>query len=150
MGNDLSAHAFAGSKGDHYEGEVTIASEVDIVSARKAVREAAVELGFGVTDVTRIVTAASELARNTFLYAGSGLMRWRRLSSAGKSAIELVFEDSGPGISDIASAMQEGYTSSGGLGMGLPGTKRLMDEMEISSEPGKGTTVTVRKWRREL
>lgn len=150
MGIDHSAHAFAESEGEHYYGEVAIASEVDIVSARKAVREAAVKLGFGVTDVTRIVTAASELARNTFLYAGTGRMRWRRLSTSGKSAIELVFEDNGPGIADIASVMQDGYTSGGGLGMGLPGTKRLMDEMEISSEPGKGTTVTVRKWRREL
>jgi serine/threonine-protein kinase RsbT len=150
MANNLPAHAFAGSESEHYQGEVAIASELDIVSARKAVREAAVDLGFGVTDVTRIVTAASELARNTFLYAGSGRMRWRRLSNGGKAAIELVFEDSGPGISDVASVMQEGYTSSGGLGMGLPGTRRLMDEMEISSEPGKGTTVTVRKWRREF
>lgn len=150
MANNLPAHAFAGPEGEHYQGEVAIASEVDIVSARKAVRDAAVELGFGVTDVTRIVTAASELARNTFLYAGSGRMLWRRLTNGGKSAIELVFKDSGPGISDITSVMREGYTSSGGLGMGLPGTKRLMDEMEISSEPGKGTTVTVRKWRREF
>ncbi len=149
MADNFSAQAFAGSAGEHYHGEVAIASEVDIVSARKAVRDAAVQLGFGVTDVTRIVTAASELARNTFLYAGSGRMRWRRLSNAGKSAIELVFEDAGPGISDVESVMQEGYTSSGGLGMGLPGTKRLMDEMEIASEPGKGTTVTVRKWRKE-
>ncbi len=150
MANELSVHAFAGVEGEHHQGEVVIASEVDIVSARKAVRDAAVELGFGVTDVTRIVTAASELARNTFLYAGSGRMRWRCLSNGGKSAIELVFEDHGPGIADIKRVLQEGYTSSGGLGMGLPGTQRLMDEMEISSEPGKGTTVTVRKWRREL
>lgn len=132
------------------EGEVPIRSEVDIVTARKAVREVAVGLGFGVTDVTRIVTAASELARNSFLYAGAGVMRWRTLDKAGKSAIELVFEDFGPGIPDVEQAMQEGYTSSGGLGMGLPGTKRLMDEMEICSEPGKGTTVTVRKWRMKL
>jgi len=131
-------------------GELSIRSEVDIVATRKAVREVAVGLGFGVTDVTRIVTAASELARNSFLYAGSGLMRWRVLNDPSKSAIELIFQDQGPGISDIQQAMQEGYTSSGGLGMGLPGTKRLMDEMEISSEPGKGTTVTVRKWHRKL
>lgn len=148
MGIDHSAHACAESKGEHYQGEVVIASEVDIVSVRKAVREASVKLGFGVTDVTRIVTAASELARNTFLYAGSGRMCWRRISNAGRSAIELVFEDNGPGIADIATVMQEGYTSGGGLGLGLPGTQRLMDEMEISSEPGKGTTVMVRKWHR--
>lgn len=148
MGIDHSTHACAESKGEHYQGEVVIASEVDIVSVRKAVREASVKLGFGVTDVTRIVTAASELARNTYLYASSGRMCWRRISNAGRAAIELVFEDRGPGIADIACAMQEGYTSGGGLGMGLPGTQRLMDEMEITSEPGKGTTVMVRKWRR--
>ena len=149
MINDSSAKS-VGLAPENAYGEVSIQSEADIVAARKAVREVAVRLGFGVTDVTRIVTAASELARNSFLYAGSGQMRWQILETAGKSGLELVFEDLGPGIADIEQAMQEGYTSSGGLGMGLPGTKRLMDEMEICSEPGKGTRVTVRKWRSKL
>lgn len=149
MINDTSVKS-VGLATENANGEVSIQSEADIVAVRKAVREVAVGLGFGVTDVTRIVTAASELARNSFLYAGSGQMRWRILENSMKSALELVFEDSGPGIHDLQQAMQEGYTSSGGLGMGLPGTKRLMDEMEIDSEPGKGTTVTVRKWRLKL
>ena len=130
------------------EQEVRIESESDIVAVRKAVRQVAAPLGFGVTDVTRIVTAASELARNVLHYAGSGIMRWQNLHIEGKVGIELVFEDPGPGIPNIEQAMEEGYTTGNGLGMGLPGTKRLMDEMGIESEVGKGTTVTVRKWLR--
>jgi len=127
--------------------EVRIAAESDIVAARNFVRQAAAGVGFGLTDVTRIVTAASELARNAFRYAGGGVMQCRRLDANGKIGIELTFEDRGPGIADIKQAMQEGYTTSGGLGLGLPGAKRLMDEMEVRSEIGKGTAVTVRKWR---
>lgn len=132
---------------DKRRGEVRIQSESDIIAARRTVREAATRLGFDITDVTRIVTAASELARNVFLYASSGSMRWRGLNTGGSVGIELTFDDNGPGIADIEQAMQEGYSTSRGLGMGLPGAKRLMDEMEIQSEVGKGTTVTVRKWR---
>lgn len=130
-------------------GEVNILVESDIVVVRKTVREAANQLGFGITDVTRIVTAASELARNIVLYAGTGIMQWNAVSGSNeRSGIELSFIDRGPGIANIGLVMQEGYTSSGGLGMGLPGSKRLMDEMEIQSEVGKGTSITVRKWRR--
>jgi serine/threonine-protein kinase RsbT len=129
-------------------GEVTIGSEPDIVVARRSVREVTARLGFGVTDVTRIVTAASELARNAFKYAGGGVMRWRLLEKDNLAGIELCFEDKGPGIADVDQALVEGYSSAGGLGMGLPGAKRLMDEMEINSEVGKGTRVIVRKWRR--
>jgi serine/threonine-protein kinase RsbT len=129
-----------------FDGEVPIVAEFDIVVARKCVREASVALGFGVTDVTRIVTAASELARNIFQYAGSGVMRWRRVSSNGRAGIELVFEDHGPGIADVALAMEVGFTTGGGLGMGLPGAKKLMGELEIRSQAGAGATVTTRKW----
>jgi serine/threonine-protein kinase RsbT len=129
-------------------GEVRIDSESDIVTARKIVRDAAIATGFGVTDVTRIVTAASELTRNVFRYAGSGVMRWRTVSAGEVLGLELTFEDHGPGIPDIKRAMEVGYTTSGGLGLGLPGAKRLMDEMEIESEVGKGTRVTVKKWRK--
>ena len=129
-------------------GEVCINSESDIVMARKIVREAAIAMGFGVTDVTRIVTAASELTRNVFRYAGSGVMRWRTLNAGEVVGLELTFEDYGPGIPDIQRAMEAGYTTKGGLGLGLPGAKRLMDEMEIESEVRKGTRVTVKKWRR--
>jgi serine/threonine-protein kinase RsbT len=125
---------------------VAIESESDIVTVRKAARDAAEAIGFGITDVTRIVTATSELARNIFLYAGSGIMQWRRLNTGGAIGIELKFEDNGPGITNIEQAMEGGYSTSGGLGLGLAGTKRLVDEMEINSQVGKGTTVTVRKW----
>jgi serine/threonine-protein kinase RsbT len=138
------ATAMAGEHG----GEVFINSESDIVAARKIVRHAAMALGFGVTDVTRIVTAASELTRNVFRYAGSGLMRWREVSTGNAVGLELTFEDNGPGIPDIQRAMEVGYTTKGGLGLGLPGAKRLMDDMEIESEVGKGTKVTVKKWRK--
>ncbi|MFO1421228.1 MAG: anti-sigma regulatory factor [Candidatus Competibacteraceae bacterium] len=130
---------------DLYDGEMAINSERDIVLARKSVREVATAIGFGITDVTRIVTAASELVRNIYVYAGSGIMRWRTLRSH-RSGLELIFEDQGPGIPDVAKAMEPGYTTGSGLGMGLPGSKRLMDEMDVSSEVGKGTTVCARKW----
>jgi serine/threonine-protein kinase RsbT len=129
-------------------GEVRIDSESDIVTARKIIRDAAMAMGFGVTDVTRIVTAASELTRNVFRYAGSGVMRWRTVNAGEVVGLELTFEDHGPGIPDIKRAMEMGYTTEGGLGLGLPGAKRLMDEMEIESEVGQGTRVTVKKWRR--
>ncbi|MFA6543260.1 MAG: anti-sigma regulatory factor [Limisphaerales bacterium] len=130
-----------------HQGELLITSENDIVVARKIVRDAATSLGFSLTDVTRIVTAASELTRNIYHYARSGVVRWRFLNQDSTVGLELVFEDSGPGISDVEQAMQPGYTTGKGLGMGLPGSKRLMDEMKIESVVGKGTTVTVRKWR---
>ncbi len=126
-------------------GEVPIDSEGDIISVRKIARDTATEIGFGITDVTRIVTAASELARNIYIYAGAGIMYWRVLNVGGRIGIELTFEDKGPGIPDIQQAMQMGYTTSKGLGMGLPGARRLMDEMDIKSEVSVGTTVTVRK-----
>jgi serine/threonine-protein kinase RsbT len=130
-----------------FEGEVSIKTEGDIVAARRTVREVSVQLGFGLTDVTRIVTAASELARNVFKYAGEGVMRWRIVENSGRAGIELQFVDRGPGIPDIALALQEGYSTGAGLGLGLPGAKRLMDELEIQSAPGRGATVTLKKWR---
>ncbi|HZD55991.1 MAG TPA: anti-sigma regulatory factor [Anaerolineales bacterium] len=128
------------------QGEVSISSESDIVAARKVVREAAMKMAFGITDVTRIVTAASELARNVFQYAETGTMHWRIVENEEYWGIELSFEDQGPGIADIEEALQAGFSTSGGLGFGLPGAKRLMDEMEIESSAGAGTRVTVRKW----
>jgi serine/threonine-protein kinase RsbT len=128
------------------QGEFRINSETDIVMARKVVRDAATGLGFGLTDVTRIVTAASELTRNIYHYAKSGNMRWRSLNQAAQMGLELTFEDKGPGIVDVEKAMVAGYSTGKGLGMGLPGAKRLMDELTIESTVGKGTTVVVRKW----
>lgn len=129
-------------------GEVTIGSEGDIVIARRTVREVAGHLGFSQTDVARVVTAASELARNVFRYAREGTMYWATKERDGRAGIEVKFVDHGPGIANLEMALTEGYTTGGGLGMGLPGAKRLVDEMEIDSVVGKGTTVTLRKWRR--
>ena len=128
--------------------ELPIKTEGDIVAARRTIRDAAAALGFGQTDVARIVTASSELARNVFRYAGEGLMRWKRVDEADRLALEVQFVDHGPGIPDLDLAMREGYSTGGGMGMGLPGARRLVDEMEIQSSAGKGTTVTLRKWRR--
>lgn len=127
-------------------GEVAIRAEIDIVSVRRTVREASVKIGFGSTDVTRIVTAASELARNVYNYAGEGDLHWRWISEGGRSGLELEFVDQGPGITNVDMALSPGYTTSRGLGMGLPGARRLMGEMEIESHLGEGTRVTVRKW----
>ncbi len=131
---------------DLQQGEFPIESENDIVSARRIIRNAAVALGFGLTDVTRIVTAASELTRNIYVHAKSGVMRWRSVNRGSVVGLELTFGDNGPGIPDVAKAMQVGYTTGTGLGMGLPGSKRLTDEMTIQSEVGRGTTIVVRKW----
>jgi serine/threonine-protein kinase RsbT len=131
---------------DTLEGKVYISSESDLVNVRKTARQISSECGFGLTDVTRIVTAASELARNIYHFAGSGDMVWRIFETSTSVGIELCFLDKGPGIENIDKAMEMGYTTGKGLGLGLPGAKRLMGEMEIQSEVGKGTIVTVRKW----
>jgi serine/threonine-protein kinase RsbT len=130
------------------EGELPIISESDIVACRKVIRNLTTAAGFGVTDVTRIVTAVSELARNIFVHAESGKMRWSIMHQAGKVGIELIFEDNGPGISDVEQAMLPGFSTVKSMGMGLPGVKRLMDEMHIASEPGSGSSVIVKKWAR--
>lgn len=127
-------------------GEVPIAVEGDIVAVRRLLREVAQEVGFGITDVTRVVTAASELARNAYKYGGGGVMRWRVLEANGRRGIELKFIDQGPGIADVSRALEQGYTTGKGLGLGLPAAKRLMDEIDIQSIVGSGTTVTSRKW----
>jgi serine/threonine-protein kinase RsbT len=127
---------------------VDILAEQDIVVARQKGRTMAGELGFSVVDQCRIATSISELARNIFLYAGEGTVHIRSLDNGkGLSGIEIIARDNGPGISDTKLAMLDGYSTSNGLGMGLPGTQRLMDEFQLKSEPGVGTTVIIRKWR---
>lgn len=128
--------------------EVGIKGSEDIILARQIAREMAKELGFGLADQTRITAAVSELSRNIYTYAETGRVVVKALSGSDKKGIEIIAEDKGPGIPDIKLAMQDGYSTSKGLGQGLPGTKRLMDEFEIKSEAGKGTTVTIRKWLR--
>ncbi|HWQ89500.1 MAG TPA: anti-sigma regulatory factor [Desulfitobacteriaceae bacterium] len=125
---------------------VKISEEEDIVTARQKGRSIAKELGFSVVDQCRIATGISELARNIFLYASTGSILIQTLTDNNHSGIEIIAEDNGPGISDIKLALLDGYSTSNGLGMGLPGTKRLMDEFEINSELGTGTKIIVRKW----
>ncbi|MES2534979.1 MAG: anti-sigma regulatory factor [Pseudomonadota bacterium] len=119
-----------------------------VVALRKLVRDRALELKLSLIDQTKLVTAASELARNTLKYGGGGEVLLSSLTSGGKQGIRLSFVDQGPGIPDIARAMTDGFTSGGGLGLGLGGSKRLVDEFEIISSPGAGTTVTIGKWQR--
>jgi len=119
----------------------------DVVSARQAVRRAAVKLDFSLVDQTKIVTAASELARNTVTHGRGGSMLLEVVDNGGRRGIRLVFEDQGPGIPDIQTALQDGYTTAGGLGLGLGGARRLADEFEISSTPGRGTQVTIIRWK---
>ncbi len=130
------------------QGELPIISESDIVACRKVIRTLSTNAGFGITDVTRIVTAVSELARNIYVHAECGKMRWNIMHQPGKIGIELIFEDNGQGIADIEQAMQPGFSTVKSMGMGLPGVKRLMDEMRIDSIAGAGSTVTIKKWAR--
>ncbi len=127
---------------------VEINDEYDIVVARSSGKQVAATIGLGIVDQSRIATAVSELARNIVLYAGKGVVSFSQIEEEDDPGIEIIFTDEGPGIQDIEQAMQDGYTSGGGLGLGLPGTRRLMDEFEIESEVGKGTTIKIRKWRR--
>lgn len=129
---------------------ISVASDADIVVARQKGRALAGELGFSATDSTFIATAISELARNIVAYAKRGEIALGVLENSSKDnrGLEVVARDEGPGIVNIARAMQGGHSSSGSLGLGLPGVRRLMDEFDIASEVGKGTTVSVRKWLR--
>jgi serine/threonine-protein kinase RsbT len=114
---------------------------------RQAVRAWAVQLGFSLIDQTKIVTAASELARNTIDYGGGGTVRFETVSQGTRVGLRLTFEDKGPGIEDVSLALKDGYTSGGGLGLGLGGAKRLSNEFEISSRLGEGTRVSITRWK---
>ena len=127
---------------------VKILNEWDIVAARQVGRNVAKELGFGTVDQARITTTISELARNIYLYAGQGQICIEKVYDNGKTGLRVIAEDKGPGISDIRRVMEDGYTTSGGLGAGLPGVKRLMDDFDIESDVGKGTRITSTKWLR--
>ena len=124
-----------------------IRASEDVVAVRQAVRKKAVALGFGLVDQTKVVTASSELARNTLDHGGGGTARLEILENDRRSGLRLVFEDQGPGIADIAQALTDGYTSGSGMGLGLGGSKRLAHEFEIESEPGIGTKVSIVRWR---
>ena len=124
-----------------------VGASEDVVSIRQVVRQRAIELGFNLVDQTKIVTAASELARNTVQYGGGGLVTIEVVERPGRRGLRLVFEDKGPGIPDVQLALRDGYTTGAGLGLGLGGARRLANEFKIDSHPGKGTTVTVVRWR---
>ncbi|MBW4545772.1 MAG: anti-sigma regulatory factor [Symplocastrum torsivum CPER-KK1] len=126
---------------------MSIQSSADVVLVRQAVRQWAVELRFSLVDQTKIVTAASELARNTLDYGGGGTVKLEVLQDGIRQGLQLTFEDKGPGIPDIELALKDGFTTGNGLGMGLSGTKRLVNEFKIVSQVGEGTCVTITKWK---
>lgn len=126
---------------------IPVKAAEDVVRVRQAVRTQAVECGFSLVDQTKLVTAASEIARNTIEYGGGGTLELQALREGVKRGVRLTFTDHGPGIPDIARAMTDGYTSGGGLGLGLSGAKRLSNEFDVQSTPGKGTRVMLGRWR---
>lgn len=126
---------------------LNISESEDIVRVRQAARKSAVSLGFNLVDQTKIVTATSELARNTLEYGGGGSMTLQVVRNGHRGGVRLIFEDKGPGIADVALALKDGYTSGGGMGLGLGGAKRLSDEFAIETSPGNGTRITILRWR---
>jgi serine/threonine-protein kinase RsbT len=128
-------------------GELPLRNEHDIVLGRQAVRRMTQQQGFSLVDQTKMVTAASELARNTLIYGGGGMLKWVILSDGTKRGLRLTFEDNGPGIANLELAMTDGWSSGSGLGLGLTGTKRLVNEFEIDSTVGVGTRVVITRWK---
>ena len=126
---------------------ILLRTSEDIVLVRQAVRSRAVELGFSLVDQTKMVTAASEIARNTVIYGGGGWAEIEVMEQNGRKGVRVIFEDQGPGIANIDLALQDGYTTGGGLGLGLGGAKRLVTEFEIRSTPGTGTRVMIARWK---
>jgi len=124
-----------------------VREEGDVTRVRQAVRERAAGLGFSIVDQTKLVTAASELARNTRIYGGGGTVLMETLREGFRLGLRLVFEDQGPGIADVDLALKDGYTSGSGMGLGLGGARRLVNEFDIHSVPGEGTRVTIVKWK---
>ena len=125
---------------------VPVKVEPDVVMVRRRVRELSAQLGFSLVDQTKVVTAASELARNTIIYGGGGTMRAETLNGP-RTGLRLTFEDNGPGIADINIALRDGFTTGSGLGLGLGGAKRLVSEFDIFSRVGEGTRVTITRWK---
>jgi serine/threonine-protein kinase RsbT len=128
-------------------GSMPLRNEQDIVISRQMVRKLAQELKFSLVDQTKMVTAASELSRNTVVYGGGGEMRWDIVSEGLRNGLRLAFEDKGPGIPDIGQALTDGWTSGGGLGLGLSGSRRLVNDFDLRSVVGEGTCVTITRWK---
>lgn len=127
--------------------ELAIASDDDVVRARQQARQRAIEVGLGLVDQTKLVTAASELARNTLIHGGGGSMRIDLVNENGRRGVRLTFSDQGPGIPDIEAALRPGFTTGTGLGLGLSGSRKLVDHFAITSQPGAGTQIVVVKWK---
>jgi serine/threonine-protein kinase RsbT len=128
-------------------GEVPLRTEEHIVASRQVVRQLTQLLKFSLVDQTKMITAASELSRNAVVHGGGGRMRWEVLDEAARRGLRLHFEDTGPGIPDLQLALTDGWTSGGGMGLGLPGSKRLVHEFEVDSSPGAGTRVSITRWK---
>jgi serine/threonine-protein kinase RsbT len=126
---------------------VPIRVEADVIAARQLVRRLTIDMGFSLVDQTKMVTATSELARNVVRYGNGGEMRWEKIANGARDGLRLTFEDKGPGIPDVALAMTDGWTSGNGLGMGLSGARRLVNEFDIHTEVGQGTRVTIARWK---
>lgn len=141
------AEQAGGAAGAGQATELPLHRSEDIVRMRQAVREEAIALGFGLVDQTKIVTAASELGRNAILHGGGGRAEVSHVTAGTRRGLQLVFIDDGAGIEDIAQAMKDGFTTGSGLGLGLGGARRLVNEFRIESVPGKGTRVTIVRWR---
>ena len=129
------------------EGAMVLATEQDIVMSRQTVRKLTQQISFSLVDQTKMITAASELSRNTVVYGGGGEMRWQVVSNGAKTGLRLAFEDKGPGIPDLGLALTDGWTSGKGLGVGLSGSKRLVNEFDIRTAVGEGTCVTITRWK---
>ena len=127
-------------------GSLDVMVEQDVVAARQNVRKLATQIAMRLVDQTKLITAASELARNTVIYGGGGHMDWSIVEKGVRKGLRLTFRDEGPGIADLKLAMTDGWTSGNGLGLGLTGTKRLVDDFDIDTGPGRGTRVTIVKW----
>jgi serine/threonine-protein kinase RsbT len=124
-----------------------VQSDLDVVVVRQRVRDWAIQVGFNLVDQTKIVTAASELARNVLQHGKGGAMRLEALNDQQRRGLRLIFEDEGPGIPDVEMALRDGFTTRGGLGLGLGGAKRLSNEFAIETQPGKGTKVVITRWK---
>jgi serine/threonine-protein kinase RsbT len=129
------------------EGSMPVRTEHDIVMSRQAVRKLTQELKFSLVDQTKMITAASELSRNTVVYGGGGEMRWEIVTNGMRQGLRLHFEDKGPGIPDVQQALTDGWTSGSGMGVGLSGSKRLVNEFELRTEVGVGTCVSITRWK---
>ena len=132
---------------DEAQGSVPLRSEEDIVASRQKVRALTQQLKFSLVDQTKMITAASELSRNTLVHGRGGDMRWELLDDGLRRGLRLHFEDQGPGIPDLKLALTDGWTSGAGMGLGLPGSKRLVHEFELQSAPGQGTRVSITRWK---